>query len=140
VVSGRYLLDANVISEKIRPLPNPRTIERLNAHPDRLTTAAPVWQELVFGYQRLPASRRRRNIERYLTHIVRVTIPILPYDQAAAEWHAAERARLVGIGRTPPFVDGQIAAIAATNGLILVTANVGDFQAFNNLQVEDWRS
>jgi len=63
----------------------------------------------------------------------------LPYDTAAAEWHAAERTRLTAIGLTPPFVDGQIAAIAATRGLILVTNNASDFQHFGGLVVVDWR-
>jgi tRNA(fMet)-specific endonuclease VapC len=38
--------------------------------------------------------------------VVAPTMPILPYDEQAAEWHAAERARLAGIGKTPPFADG----------------------------------
>ena len=41
-------------------------------------------------------------------------------------------------GRVPPFVDGQIAAVAATNGLTLVTRNTDDFDDFTNLSVEDW--
>ena len=65
---------------------------------------------------------------------------ILPYDTAAAEWHATERARLIGLGRTPPFVDSQIAAIAYTQGLVLVTANIAHFREFAALEVEDWRA
>jgi tRNA(fMet)-specific endonuclease VapC len=67
-------------------------------------------------------------------------LPILPYDEAAAEWHAMERARLAALGRTLPFVDGQIAAIAQTNNLVLVTANAVDFRDFAGLTIEDWRS
>jgi tRNA(fMet)-specific endonuclease VapC len=74
-----------------------------------------------------------------MANVVLATMPILPYDQTAAEWHAAERARLSAIGRVPPFVDGQIAAIAATRGLILVTNNVSDFQHFAGLVIVDWR-
>jgi tRNA(fMet)-specific endonuclease VapC len=44
----------------------------------------------------------------------------------------------VNEGRTPASVDGQIAAIAAVNGLTLVTQNVTDFAAFEGLDVEDW--
>jgi tRNA(fMet)-specific endonuclease VapC len=65
-------------------------------------------------------------------------MPILPYDADAADWHAAERARLAFAGRVPPFVDGQIAAIAVTRGLTLVTANVADFRPFAGLTVIDW--
>jgi tRNA(fMet)-specific endonuclease VapC len=35
----------------------------------------------------------------------------------------------------PAFVDGQIAAIAATQGLVLVTRNISDFVAFDGLQL-----
>lgn len=65
-------------------------------------------------------------------------MPILPYDERAAHWHAVERARLVAAGRTPPFVDGQIAAIAVVNDLVLVTANVADYEPFAGLTVENW--
>lgn len=67
-------------------------------------------------------------------------MPILPYDEAAADWHARERARLVAAGRTPPLLDGQIAAVAAVNDLVLVTSNVRDFRGFDGLRIEDWRA
>jgi len=139
-VTLRYLLDTNVLSEPLRPAPNPGIIDKLRAHQDEIATAAPVWHELLFGCHRLAASKKRRAIEEYLRQVVRPTLPILPYDTAAAGWHAAERARLTGLGKTPPFVDGQIAAIATTNNLVIITANVDDFLIFEGLQVEDWRS
>lgn len=113
---------------------------RLRDHEPELATAAPVWHELSFGACRLPKSRRRAMVERFLFEVVARTMPVLPYDQAAAAWHAAERARLVAQGKTPPYVDGQIAAIAKVNGLILVTGNVVDYADFDGLSVEDWRS
>jgi tRNA(fMet)-specific endonuclease VapC len=135
-----YLLDTNVLSEPLRLAPNPSVLGQLRAHAEELLTASPVWQELVFGAQRLPASRRRQRIEHYLEDVVRATLPILAYDTAAAEWHARERARLAEMGNPRPFVDGQIAAIAMTRDLVLVTANVVDFNAFSGLRVEDWRA
>ena len=42
------------------------------------------------------------------------------------------------IGKSPAFIDGQIAAIAAVNNLIIVTNNVSDFANFANLQLENW--
>jgi tRNA(fMet)-specific endonuclease VapC len=65
--------------------------------------------------------------------------PVLPHDLGAAEWHAAERARLIRAGLTPPYIDGHIAAITAVNGLVLVTSNVRDFQNYADLDIEDWR-
>jgi tRNA(fMet)-specific endonuclease VapC len=137
---ARYLLDANVLSELLKPQPNAGVVERLRLHGAAVATGAPVYHELLFGARRLPPGRRRVEIERYIEQVVHATIPILPYDAAAAAWHAAERARLASLGRTPPFVDGQIAAIARTNTLTLVTANGADFLPFADLHVEDWRS
>jgi tRNA(fMet)-specific endonuclease VapC len=138
MVSRRYLLDTNVLSEPLRPRPRQRIIERLHENRSSTTTGAPVLHEMAFGYLVLPPSRRRRAIEEYLVQAVRNVMPILPYDQGAAEWHAAERARLTALGLTPPHFDGQIAAIAAVNGLVLVTVNTADFQHFQGLEVEDW--
>ena len=69
---------------------------------------------------------------------VGAVLPVLPYDQEAASWHARERARLGKRGRPPSAADGQIAAIASVNDLTLVTANVKDFRRFKDLVVEDW--
>ena len=63
---------------------------------------------------------------------------VLPYGKEAAAWHARERARLAKKGKAPPFVDGQLAAIAHANGLVLVTRNIRDFAPFADLRVESW--
>ena len=133
-----YLLDANVLSEPLRPKPHPGVLRRIQEHLGRIAVPAPVWHELLFGCERLPPSRRRDVIETYLEEGIRSVFPILPYDEAAASWHAKERARLVGIGRTPQFVDGQIASIAARHDLVLVTINTSDFEGFDGLVVENW--
>jgi tRNA(fMet)-specific endonuclease VapC len=65
-------------------------------------------------------------------------LTILPYDREAALWHAEETARLAAQGRMPPFIDGQIAAIAIVNRLTLVTRNTDDFADFAGLNVENW--
>ncbi|MGH2585041.1 MAG: type II toxin-antitoxin system VapC family toxin [Dehalococcoidia bacterium] len=134
----QYLVDTNVLSESGRQRPSPLVAQRMSQREPDIATAAPVFAELLFGMYRLPPSRRRRDVERYVISAVRGRLPILPYDEAAADWHAAERARLERLGLTAPFVDGQIAAIAAVNGLTLVTLNVRDFQHFQSLQIEDW--
>ncbi|MDZ4717397.1 MAG: type II toxin-antitoxin system VapC family toxin [Roseiflexaceae bacterium] len=135
----RYLLDTNVISEPLRPAPHPGVLARLQQHSGTIAIAAVVWHELLFGSARLPTSARRTMIERYLHQVVVATLPILPYDTRAADWHAQERARLAALGRIPPFADSQIAAIAQTNQLVLVTFNTADYTDFSGLVVEDWR-
>ena len=135
-----YLLDTNIVSEPLRPVPNQQVLERLKRHEDEIALAAIVWHELLFGAYRLPPSARRSAIKQYLSQVIAPTIPVLPYDNRAAQWHAAERVRLVSLGKTPPFADGQIAAIAKVNNLVLVTVNTADFALFQDIQVEDWSS
>ena len=65
-------------------------------------------------------------------------IPILPYTQEAGKWFATERSRLTNLGQTPAYADGQIAAIAHINDLILVTRNTSDFIHFDRLILENW--
>jgi tRNA(fMet)-specific endonuclease VapC len=133
----RFLLDTNILSEPIRPKPNQNVLDKLDEHQDEIATATIVWHELLFGCQRLPISRKREKLEQYLYETV-AQLPILPYTQEAAEWHATERARLSLLGKTPPFADGQIAAIAKVNDLILVTANVSDYETFSDIVIENW--
>ena len=138
-MSLRYLADTNVVSEPLRAAPHPGVLRKLRRHEEEIAIPSIVWHELRFGAERLPQSRRRDAIERYLSEVVLETMPILDYDQSAAEWHAAERARLAARGETPPFVDGQIAAIAHVQNLTLVTFNEADFRRFHGLRVVSWR-
>ena len=134
----KYLLDTNVVSEPLRQEPASTVLRRLRHHEEDIAIPSVVWHELQFGVERLPRSRRRATIERYLKDVVLATMPILDYDRTAAEWHGRERARLVASGQTPPFADGQIAAIARVNGLILVTSNESDFKRFKGIRLESW--
>ncbi len=134
----KYLLDTNVLSEAVKTIPNQSVMKMLERHQHEIVTAAPVWHELQFGCQRLPRSRKREVIAIFLNDIIRRTMLILPYDDRAAEWHASERARLSSNGATPSFVDGQIAAVAGVNDLVLVTRNIDDFKLFLNLKIKNW--
>ena len=137
-MSARYLLDSNILSEPLRPSPNARVLARLDAASGQLALPTIVWHELSYGAARLAHSRRREQLERYLARVILPAMALFPYDQEAAEWHAKERARLEKRGAPPTFVDGQIAAIAATRGLVLVSRNVRDFERFEGLELENW--
>jgi tRNA(fMet)-specific endonuclease VapC len=137
-VSLKYLLDTNVVSEPLRPKPQHGVVRKLSRLEEEIAIPSVVWHELRYGVERLPPSRRRELIVQYLDEVVLPTMPILDYDRAAAEWHAKERARLAARGATPRFTDGQIAAIAHVNELILVTFNDGDFRQFQGLRVLSW--
>lgn len=134
----RYLLDTNVVSQ-IASVPGDAVVlARLERHRSESCLCAPVLNELIFGYARLAPSRRRDALRRFVEEIALNLYPVLAYDAAAARWHAHERARLQRGGGAPPFVDGQIAAIAAVNDLVLVTHDRRGFAAFEGLALEDW--
>lgn len=132
-----YLLDTNVVSEATRPAPHPAVLARLADVEGSASIAAVTWHELRYGVARLVAGRRRNGLEVFVRELPG-RFPVLPYDQRAADWHARERARLEQSGQPRAFVDGQVAATAVTNGLVLVTRNVADFTGFHELQVESW--
>ncbi|WP_019501380.1 type II toxin-antitoxin system VapC family toxin [Pseudanabaena sp. PCC 6802] len=134
----RFLLDTNILSEPLRPHPNPNVMAMLAEHDTEIATATVVYHEMLFGRDLLPESKKRRALELYLQREIEAKLPVLPYDLLAAQWHASERARLVKLGKTPSFADGQIAAISQANDLILVTNNKVDFESFLDLQLENW--
>ncbi len=117
-MSLKYLLDTNILSEPARPIPNANVLHKLDIHKSEV-----VVHELLHGCLRLPESKRRESLWNYIHESI-LNLPVLDYDLNAAQWHAQERARLSKIGKTPAFVDSQIASIAYCNNLILVTNNV----------------
>jgi tRNA(fMet)-specific endonuclease VapC len=137
-VTLRYLLDTSIVSSPVSRIPDREIVRQLDEHGVECAIAAPVWHELTYGCRRLPKGKRRAALESYLQDVVRASFPILPYDEIAAMWHGHERARLEALGRPAPFVDGQIAAIAHANDLVLVTANARDFARFKDIKVENW--
>ena len=134
----RYLLDTNIVSSPIAREPNAAVVSQLRAKGHECAIPAPVWHELTFGCHRLARGKRRDALHAYLQDVVLASFPVLPYDESSAQWHGLERARLEGLGKPTPFVDGQIAAIAYVNDMTLVTANTKDFARFRQLKVENW--
>ncbi len=131
------LLDTNVFAALSNPNPS-RAFERaFTRHTGVIVTAAVVLHEMWFGIERLPRSRRRRELEAFMAEIV-APVRILPYGERAARWHASERARLGAAGRVVDLADGQIAATATVHDAVIVTANVGHFEVFDGLRVENW--
>lgn len=134
----KFLLDTSTISRAIQKEPDTRVLQQLREHGGSCAMASVTWHELRFGVGRLPRGKRQRELADFLEEVVLPTIPTLPYDERAAEWHADERVRLEKLGKLPPFIDGQIAAVARTNGLPVVTANPKDFRQFQGLAVLNW--
>ena len=135
----KYLLDTNILSEPTKKQPDPHVIKKLLEHHDQIATAAQVLYELTVGLGRMPNSARKSKVRYFLENFVHATIPILTYDEAAANCHA-KQVILQEKGITLPFIDTQIASIADANRLILVTRNTNDFKYLQGIKLENWFS
>lgn len=132
-----YLLDTNIVSELSRAQPDQSVLQHVQRHQSRCALSATLVEELSFGIMRLPPGKRRTLMEDWLASTL-PCFPILPYDAEAALWLGQERARLERTGKTLARADGEIAAVAATRGLILVTRNTTDYQHISTLRTENW--
>jgi predicted nucleic acid-binding protein len=82
-----FLLDTNVFAAIAQPKPQ-RAVERAFVrHAQELVTSAVVLHEMWFGIERMPRSRRRAELERFMSDVVS-GVRVLPYGERAARWHA----------------------------------------------------
>lgn len=133
-----YLLDTNLLGEPLRAEPNARVVSLMLQRQLQSAIAATAWEEFCFGIGIMPSGSRRRALGQYRDDLLAWNIPILPFDQAAADWLSQERARLAIKGITVPYQDATIAAVAVTRGLILVTRNTRDYKPYKGLKMENW--
>lgn len=133
-----YLLDSNILSEAAKITPNESVMQQLKKHNGTYATSAIVWHEMVYGCELLVESKRKTALKSYLSMLARSGLMVLPFDQQAAECYAKERARLKVNGLTCAYADGEIAAVAVSQNLILVTRNTEDFKNFHGLTLQNW--
>lgn len=122
-----YLVDANVLSEPTKRIPNPGVVGWLRAHEADIVVDAIVLGELYAGVLRLPAGRRRSQLERWLDSVV-AALDCLPWDGAVGRRWARLVVRVQRRGRSLPLLDSMIAATALEHDLTVATRNVRDFK------------
>jgi predicted nucleic acid-binding protein len=124
------VLDTNVISEGFRKKPNPAVRVWLD-HVDmsELFLCAPVVAELRYGVERLPASRRRSELDTLISNAEDELFAnrILPFDRESAHELGRIVAKRAGMGRPILPMDALIAAVASANGMAIATRDVDDF-------------
>jgi predicted nucleic acid-binding protein len=136
-----FLLDTNVLSEWVKPLPDPGLIAWLaDADEDRVFISAVTLAELNHGVERLAQGQRRSRLEAWLHEDLPLRFEgrILPVDEPVARAWGAITARRDAIGRPIGAMDAFIAATAEVHGLALVTRNVQDFEASVGTLLNPW--
>jgi toxin FitB len=137
----RYLLDTNVISEVLRPSPDPKVAAWCQAaDKNGLYLSVVSLGEIRKGLTIMPEGLRRRQLEAAFHEMIPNWFEgrIVSLTQAIAErWGVLEGERQL-IGRPLHVPDAQIAAYALEHGLELVTRNVRDFEALGLTIVNPW--
>lgn len=126
-----FLLDTNIAIHLRDGLES--VVRKIEAHEGALAISALTCAELQRG---LVGASERGAIRRRRLDAILLTIPILPFDRAAAEAYGAIVA-VVGIAKGRDF-DRMIAGHALASGRVLVTANTKDFDDIPGLELENW--
>lgn len=125
-----FLLDTNVVSEWVKPRPDPGVVEWLaTADEDRLFLSVVTLAELRYGVERLAAGRKRARLQQWLEMELtdRFRDRIVDVSQAVAGSWGKLLAKAETIGQTVGVIDGFLAATALVHEMTLVTRNVEDF-------------
>lgn len=136
------VLDTNVISEAMRPEPNPAVRAWLNRQvAETLFMTSITLAELAFGIATLPAGKRKSRLNNALEGLMAIFGgQILVFDVDAARSYAELASAARGKGRGFPIPDGYIAAIAASRGYTVATRDEGPFLAAGLKVIDPWKA
>lgn len=136
-----YLLDTNMISEIFKPKPNETAFQKLKKNIKNCALPSTTWNELLYGVQIMNDGKKKDYIFTKLINKIQSTYNIIKYDNHAAWIQADIRSRLKEKGNPIDFQDTQIASIAISNCMILVTRNTKHFEPIQDvspLMLENW--
>jgi tRNA(fMet)-specific endonuclease VapC len=129
-----YLLDTNVCIEYLRRPGSVIARQLTSLSPEDIRLCDVVKAELYYGANRsIDPEKNMALLEAFFGPFVS-----LPFDEAAARKYGEVRVQLESTGERIGPYDLQIAAIALTHSLTLVTHNTREFGRINHLQLEDW--
>jgi tRNA(fMet)-specific endonuclease VapC len=129
----RYLLDTNIVIYVLKRRPV-EVLSTFNANASRMAISSITLAELLHGAEK--SSRVSGNLAAIEDFCSRLAV--LPYGPKAAQHYGAIRAALEKIGKPIGVNDMHIAAHARSEGLVLVTNNMGEFARVPALQAENW--
>jgi hypothetical protein len=122
----KYLVDANVLSEPTKPMPDPQVVAWLRAHEPDIAVDPVIIGELRFGILILPKGKKRTALEHWFDAGVG-RLHCLSWDADTGLKWAELLARLRKTGKSMPIKDSLIAATAAVHDLAVATRNRADF-------------
>ena len=129
----RYLLDTNIVIYVLKQRPI-EVLATFNANASRMAISSITLAELLHGAENSSrVSENMATIEDFCSRLEGV-----PYGPKAAQHYGAIRAALEKLGQPIGVNDLHIAAHARSEGLVLVTNNVGEFARVPALEVENW--
>ena len=131
-----YMLDTNICIYIIKKRP-PAVQKRFESLEDVFVTVSVItFAELQYGVEKSTAHQHNQNIlDAFLANVV-----ILPWDTEAGIQYANLRSTLEKGGNLIGNMDLLIAAHALSQGAVLVTHNVREFERIPLLHIEDWAS
>jgi predicted nucleic acid-binding protein len=135
------VLDTNVLSELMKPQPEPLVFQWVARQPrPALFTTAVTMGEILSGLELLPAGRRRAALTAAAGALFEESLAgrVLPFDSDAAERYATIAAARHRAGRPISPFDAQIASIVSSRGAALATRNTADFERCGIHLVNPW--
>ncbi len=135
------ILDTNVISEPLKPSPDPAVIRWLDRQsPATLYVTTISQAELLAGVSALPAGRRRTELRKVIDKELSFLFEdrVLPFGERSAEAYAQVVPAANAAGNPIDFADAAIGAIAIEHNYILATRNVADFKGTSIKLLNPW--
>jgi predicted nucleic acid-binding protein len=132
------LLDTDVLSELVRPKPDPRVQAFVRVQTDPLISALTI-HEIVFGAERVSDPARQANLIGWVAAIQsQFAGRIVDIDKGVAEHAGRVRAHAAAQGANTDPIDALIAACAIARGATVATRNVRDFSPLGVSVVDPW--
>ena len=129
----KYLLDTNIVIYvmKRRPI---EVLETFNQNASRMAISAITMSELHHSAEKsVRVTQNLEVIEEFASRL-----EVLPYTEKASQHYGLIRSVLEKSGQVIGVNDLHIAAHARSEGLVLVTNNVREFERIPALAVENW--
>ena len=130
----KYMLDTNICIFLIKRRPESVILKFMEQEPGDIAISSITYAELAHGVEKSAARERNRiALTMFLSEI-----PVIPFDDLAAQEYGIIKADLQKKGTPIGPMDTLIAAHAKSLDLILVTNNTREFARVNGLSLEDW--